>query len=513
MGIGGFLLQGGWGWNSRAIGPACMSIVGVDVVTAAGELIHADEEQNSDYWWAARGAGAGFFGVVTRFYLRCHPRPTATYTRTDVYSLDEIDTILHWALAFEPTLAPEFEFAILGTTPTLPDGRTVHDGTALMLMCQALMYDEDDALGALARLDECPVIDRALHREQARATSASWSLYDGPNSIEPEGVRWTADGMWTNAKADELVNPAKQLFRDVPTPESHIFWYPWRQQQFDNAAISVQGDLYLAAFAGWHDPSQDERYVAWPTDHMRRMEARCPRASSWPTRTCASARPALLSSENELRLERSACHQHDPGRAVPQLPDSRRGDAGERHSASRAGDNVVQVHEQLREAILSGDIRPGAKTSQAELARDLDVGRARRPLHGEAVRMLQNEGLISTQPNRRVEIASLSIEDAEELYVLRIALEVTAARITLPLLTETDFAELEGYMAQMEHLAGSASPALLLFRVPHRAFHERFVSRAGERSSRLIAELSDHAERYRRVYGGISANQYDQRSR
>ena len=104
VGLGGFLLQGGWGWNSRAIGPACLSIVGVDVVTAEGELIHADENENSDYLWAARGAGAGFFGIVTRFELRCHPRPTATYTRTDVYSLDDIDEVLAWALEFEPTL-------------------------------------------------------------------------------------------------------------------------------------------------------------------------------------------------------------------------------------------------------------------------------------------------------------------------------------------------------------------------------------------------------------------------
>ncbi len=177
--------------------------------------------------------------------------------------------------------------------------------------------------------------------------------------------------------------------------------------------------------------------------------------------------------------------------------------------SSRAGDNVVQVHEQLREAILSGDVRPGAKTSQAELARDLDVGRT--PLR-EAVRMLQSEGLISTEPNRRVVIASLSIEDAEELYVLRIALEVTATRITLPLLTETDFAELEGFMAQMTHLAGGGPPALALFRGPHRAFHERFVRRAGPRSAQLIAELSDHSERYRRVYGGITPGQYEKRA-
>ena len=175
---------------------------------------------------------------------------------------------------------------------------------------------------------------------------------------------------------------------------------------------------------------------------------------------------------------------------------------------SRAGDNVVQVHEQLRTAILSGDVRPGAKTSQAELARDLDVGRT--PLR-EAIRMLQTEGLIFTEPNRRVVIASLSLEDAEELYVMRIALEVAAARITLPKLTENDFAELAGYMAQMMHLAGGAPPSWQLFRAPHRAFHERFVSGSGPRSSRLIAELFDHTERYRRVYGRITTEEYQKR--
>ena len=57
VGLGGFLLQGGWGWHSPNIGPACLSVVGVDVVTANGELVHADETTNQDLLWAARGAG------------------------------------------------------------------------------------------------------------------------------------------------------------------------------------------------------------------------------------------------------------------------------------------------------------------------------------------------------------------------------------------------------------------------------------------------------------------------
>ena len=43
--VGGYLLQGGFGWNGRVHGPACMSVEAIDVVTAAGELVRADAEQ------------------------------------------------------------------------------------------------------------------------------------------------------------------------------------------------------------------------------------------------------------------------------------------------------------------------------------------------------------------------------------------------------------------------------------------------------------------------------------
>lgn len=61
--LGGYLLQGGFGWNSRALGPACMSVNAVDVVLADGSRVHADANENSDLYWAARGSGTGFFGV------------------------------------------------------------------------------------------------------------------------------------------------------------------------------------------------------------------------------------------------------------------------------------------------------------------------------------------------------------------------------------------------------------------------------------------------------------------
>ena len=116
--------------------------------------------------------------------------------------------------------------------------------------------------------------------------------------------------MWTNAKGAELIEPAKQLFHDVPTPESHIFWYPWRQQQLSDAAISVQGDLYLAAFAGWHDPNEDDHYVAWPTAHMQRMES-LSEGIQLADENLRERNARFLTDENAERLERLRA-EHDP---------------------------------------------------------------------------------------------------------------------------------------------------------------------------------------------------------
>jgi DNA-binding GntR family transcriptional regulator len=136
--------------------------------------------------------------------------------------------------------------------------------------------------------------------------------------------------------------------------------------------------------------------------------------------------------------------------------------------------------------------------SQVELAHMLAVSRT--PLRG-ALRLLQHEGLIVSEANRRVQISGFSIDDIEQLYVMRVSLEVVAIRITVPVLRPEDHGELEGLMAQMDHFGDRGDFERL--EVPHRAFHARLVSTAGARPMRLMEQLFDHAERYRRAYGAL----------
>lgn len=166
-------------------------------------------------------------------------------------------------------------------------------------------------------------------------------------------------------------------------------------------------------------------------------------------------------------------------------------------TAQNSGQSFVAVHAKLRAAILDGEIDEGAITSQATLAERFGVGRT--PLR-EALRMLQREGLIISEPNHRVRVAGLSADDVEELYIMRIALEAIAIRLTVPVLTATDIAEMEGYMAQMDHYVKTRDG--VGYNTPHRAFHRRLTYGAGPRISAEIAELFDHAQRYRLRFGG-----------
>ncbi len=107
------------------------------------------------------------------------------------------------------------------------------------------------------------------------------------------------------------------------------------------------------------------------------------------------------------------------------------------------------VLETLREAILDGVLPPGSRLRQEDLATAFRTSRI--PVR-EALRVLEYEGLATSEPHRGFTVTALDADQIEEIYELRTVLESHAVRVAIPLLTEPDLEELQRLYDHMEAL-------------------------------------------------------------
>jgi FAD/FMN-containing dehydrogenase len=279
VGVGGFIMAGGWGWNCRQLGNGCEQILAMDVVTAEGELIHVDETHNSDYLWAARGSGPGFFGVVTRFKLKTYAMPTCmrrtiyTFGLDDLYSfgLDDLPELTKW-MASVATKAPRCLEMFLSAASSDENGNWIPTATSLIGFAFAKSQEEADE--ALALLETCPIRDRS----SLKVVNQPFTLvqaFDNATTADKEGMRFAADNFYTNASPELLSERIQELFRTLPTPRSHIYWLNCGEEKdwkWPDMALTVIGNVYIAAYTLWDNEADDEAMESWPVDQFRKLD-------------------------------------------------------------------------------------------------------------------------------------------------------------------------------------------------------------------------------------------------
>jgi FAD/FMN-containing dehydrogenase len=255
VGLGGFLLQGGQGWNSRRWGWACENVLAVDVVTADGELVRADAQQNSDLYWAARGAGPGFPGIVTRFHLRTHERPAAMVQDTWTFALDDLEELLGWLHDVLPSLDVIVEPVVAATRLS---------GSLVLLLHTTAMCDSEARAEALLSPLTPPaaLAGRALGHERGLTTIAAENAAQALQN--PEDHRYAVDCTWTDASAAELAPALRELWSGLPTEHSFSIWYGWAPTRaLPDMAFSVQANVYCATYVIYTDAGDDERHRGW----------------------------------------------------------------------------------------------------------------------------------------------------------------------------------------------------------------------------------------------------------
>ena len=119
-GIAGFTTGGGIGWLMRKHGLASDNLVGADVVTADGQLVHASPSDHPDLFWGLRGGG-GNFGVVTSFEFQLHQVGPTVLSGLAFYPADEAEQVLRGYRAACATAPDELTTLVnLTTAPPVP---------------------------------------------------------------------------------------------------------------------------------------------------------------------------------------------------------------------------------------------------------------------------------------------------------------------------------------------------------------------------------------------------------
>jgi FAD binding domain-containing protein/berberine-like enzyme len=94
-GLAGLTLGGGIGWLQRKYGLTIDNLLGVNLVTADGDLVKASESDNPDLFWGVRGAGSNF-GIVTEFRFRAHPVGPTVLAGPILWAMEDSPKVLRF---------------------------------------------------------------------------------------------------------------------------------------------------------------------------------------------------------------------------------------------------------------------------------------------------------------------------------------------------------------------------------------------------------------------------------
>lgn len=142
-----------------------------------------------------------------------------------------------------------------------------------------------------------------------------------------------------------------------------------------------------------------------------------------------------------------------------------------------------RIYERIRDDITYAKLSPGERLVEAKLCKEFQASRT--PIR-EALRQLENEGLITFERNKGLTVSKLSLREVEEIYSLRCLLESYAAKLSAERAEKKDVA----YLKQIQRHLRRAAKAydLLAWLNNNTLFHNFFSEHSG--NSNLVQILN-----------------------
>jgi DNA-binding GntR family transcriptional regulator len=158
--------------------------------------------------------------------------------------------------------------------------------------------------------------------------------------------------------------------------------------------------------------------------------------------------------------------------------------------ADRRYGRTRQIADELRRAIIAGDLRPGERVTEQRVAREFAVSRI--PVR-EAFRSLESEGFLTMVPNRGAVVATVSPSEAADFVEVRLALETLIVRRAAERRSPEDVDRLRGLVAEGRSAVDAEDWTVLPSL--NTSFHEAVAQIAGNpTAARLASQLRDKIE-------------------
>lgn len=259
-GVAGLTLGGGSGWFEREWGLACDNLLEVDVVAADGRVVTANENENSELFWALHG-GSGNFGIATRLVFKLHDLPATTFA------------LLAWPSELGPDLARTYRDLMEAGAPTgLGGGVAYLTGPPEEFLPEHLHHQRVVAVIGVLAGTEAELRD-ALAPIYAMKPEGGFTAEMPYAEIQcaiddPPGFR----NYWSASHLARLPDEALELYcrqgeeMIVPSPSQHLL-IPWGGAVADGSSdwpMNHRGATWVShPFGLWDAQSDDERGKAW----------------------------------------------------------------------------------------------------------------------------------------------------------------------------------------------------------------------------------------------------------
>lgn len=147
----------------------------------------------------------------------------------------------------------------------------------------------------------------------------------------------------------------------------------------------------------------------------------------------------------------------------------------------------------LREAIIAGELKPGERLMEVQLAEEMGVSRT--PVR-EAIRKLELEGLVVMIPRKGAYVAGLSLKDAADVFEIRESLEGLAAALAADRITDEELEAMEKILVEIHESAESGDVEAIIKQDAE--FHQvLFAATRNDRLAQMINNLKEQIDRFR----------------